>query len=47
MGIIQDRFSAYTKPQTCVLIFISGSNHNATIAKLINHMGQGIQEWTK
>ena len=47
LEIISDMDSVYTATLVCVLIFISNSNHDATISKVIHYMGQSIQEWTK
>lgn len=35
MEIIPERLSVYTTAQICVFIFISDSNHNATISKVV------------
>ena len=47
MEITPERLAVYTTTQICILIFLSDSNHNATILKVIRYMGQRIQEWTK
>ena len=38
MEIIPDRLSVYTTTQIYVLIFISGSNHNATVSKVTRNV---------
>ena len=40
MEVIPDRLSVHTITQICILIFISDSNHNATISKVIRYTGQ-------
>ena len=42
--IIPDRLSVYTKTHICVFIFISDSNHKATISKVIRYIPDRFSE---